>query len=267
VQAAAAQVQRSYERAQTLLTLKAGSVAQVEQARQDVVTAQEAVRRAQIEVDRGQDVLEDDLSVPADPKEGAEGVDEVPIYAPEAGYVLEKNVTPGRTIAPGQDAFVIGDLSQVWMLASIRQELLSQLHVGQTVRVSVAGLDGPPFDGTLSNLGQELDPITRVMPVRIVLKNPGHRLRPEMLATAEIPIGSPKSRLTVSSDAVQQVAGQDVVFVRTSPDRFVLRAVRVGPTTGGRTPVLEGVAAGEQIVVQGSFVLKSHLLRSTIEGD
>jgi cobalt-zinc-cadmium efflux system membrane fusion protein len=84
-----------------------------------------------------------------------------------------------------------------------------------------------------------------------------------MLIDAEITVGAGKPALVVPTDAVQQINGQDTVFVRTAPDRFVLRAVRVGRTTNAKTPVLEGLASGEQVVVRGSFVLKSHLLRST----
>ena len=213
------------------------------------------------------DVLEDDLRVPVEPKAGNEDADLVPIYAPAAGYVLERNITPGRTIAPGQDAFVIGDLSQVWMLASVRQDNLGALRVGQEATVTLPGLGDEHFVGKITNLGQELDPTTRAMQVRIVLNNPGQRLHPEMLANAEIPLGQTSSVLTVSSDAVQQINGQDIVFVRTAPDRFVVRPVRVGTTADAKTPILEGLKAGELVVVRGSFVLKSHLLRSTMEGN
>jgi len=71
----------------------------------------------------------------------------------------------------------------------------------------------------------------------------------------------------VPSDAIQQINGEDIVFVRIAPDRFVVRPVRVGPTSDTRTPILEGLKAGEEIVVHGSFTLKSHLLRSTMESE
>ena len=267
LEAAATLAKRNYDRMQSLLELKAASVLQVDQARQDLVAAEAAVKNARTEVERTTDVLEDDLRVPVEPKPGNEEADQVPILAPAAGYVLEKNITPGRTIAPGQDAFVIGDLSQVWMLASVRQDNLGQLRVGQPATVTLPGLGDERFVGKITNLGQELDPTTRVMQVRIVLNNPGQRLRPEMLANADIPIGQTTSVLTVPSDAVQQINGQDIVFVRTAPDRFTVRPVRVGSTADGKTPVLEGLKAGEQVVVHGSFTLKSHLLRSTMEGE
>jgi len=266
-EAAATLANRNYDRMQTLLELKAASVQQVDQARQDQVSAETAVQNARTEVERTRDVLEDELHVPVEPASGHEEANQVPIISPAAGYVLEKDITPGRTIAPGQDAFVIGDLSEVWMLASVRQDALGQLRLGQSVAVIVPGVANERFVGRITNLGQELDATTRAMPVRIVLSNSDQRLRPEMLANAEIPSGSSAPVLAVPSDAVQQINGQDIVFVRTAPDRFTVRPVRVGPTADGRTPVLEGLKKDEQVVVHGSFTLKSHLLRASMEGE
>lgn len=269
LEAASAQAQRKYDRAQKLLSLKAGSVQQVEEARQELVSAQAALKGGQIVIDRIKDQLEDYLRVPADPPPGTpeELADDVPILAPANGYIIEKYVTPGKTVQPATDAFLIGDLSQVWMLASVRQEHLAELRVGQPATVTLQGTTGQSFSGKITNLGQELDPTTRVMQVRIVLNNPGNRLRPEMLATAEIPVRERKPVLLVPSDAVQQIDGQDVVFVRTAADRFTVRPVRTEATAGGKTPIVDGLKAGEQIVVRGSFTLKSQLLKSTMESE
>src|ERR1044071_1535732 len=264
-QAGAALAQRNLERAGTLLELKAASQQQVDQARQDAVAAQTEVRSAETEVDRLKDLLEDDLRVPAEPKPGDETADQVPIVAPASGFILEKNITLGKAIDTMDDTFIIGDLSQVWMLASVRQDQLGSLRVGQTVRVTVAGVAGQQFEGRIANLGQALDPQTRTMQVRIVLSNSANQLRPEMLATAEIPAGPPRETVLVPSEALQQVAGQDVVFVRTAPDRFAVRPVQVAETHNGETPIVQGLKGGEQVVVKGSFVLKSQLLKATLE--
>jgi cobalt-zinc-cadmium efflux system membrane fusion protein len=264
-QSNAALAQRNVTRAETLLDLKAASQVQVEQARQDLVVAQTAVSNAEVEVGRLKDLLEDDLRVPADPKPGDETADQVPIIAPASGYILEKNITLGKAIDTMDDTFVIGDLSQVWMLASMRQDQLGQLHMGQSVRVTVAGVAGQQFEGKISNLGQELDPSTRTMAVRIALSNSGNVLRPGMLATAEVPGNARKMTVFVASDAVQQVDGQDVVFVRVAPDRFAVRAVEVAQTSNGQTPILQGLKGDEQVVVRGSFVLKSQLLRAALD--
>ena len=267
--ASAAQAQRNLDRAKRLLELKAGSVQQVEFAQEDLVNAQNAVRKAELEADRGKDLLEDDLRVPADPPPNRqdETEDDVPISAPADGYIIEKNITPNKAIALTDVTFVIGDLSKVWMLAAVHQEDLGKLRSGQPASVTLPGVDGVRFPGKITNLGQELDPATRVMQVRIELENKGSRLRPEMLADAEIPVGRGQTLMLVSSDAVQQVNGQDVVFVRTAEEHFVVRPVRTGETTDGKTPILEGIRPGEKVVIRGSFILKSQLLRSSLESE
>jgi len=135
------------------------------------------------------------------------------------------------------------------------------------VAVTLPGDPSFQSRGRIANLGQQFDPETRMMQVRIELNNPNNRLRPEMLAIAEIPMGAAKPGVSVPSDAVQEVNGQDVVFVKTAPDRFAVRAVRVGETSGGKTPVLEGLSPGDQVAVHGSFILKSKLLKSTLESE
>jgi membrane fusion protein, heavy metal efflux system len=269
VKAVALQARRNLDRAEKLLELKAGSVQQVEQVLQDLVSAESAVKKAEIEVDRGRDLLEDDLKVKADPP--ANGQDEiqdaVPIIAPADGYVLERNVTQGKTVDLTSVTFVIGDLSRVWMLASIRQEDLGTLRLNQPASVILPGPGNAPIKGTLTNLGQGFDPETRVMQVRIEVANPNGLLRPEMLADAEFGVGARKPAMLLPSDAVQQVNGQDAVFVRTAADRFQVRPVSVGETKDGNTPILEGVKPGDSVVVRGSFVLKSQLLKSTLEDE
>jgi membrane fusion protein, heavy metal efflux system len=264
---AVAQAQRNHERAQRLLNLKAGSVQQVEQTQQDVSTAEAAVRKAEIEIDRTRDVLEDDLRVPVEPKKDDPLADDVPIFAPAAGYVIEKNLTPGKAIDLTTNTFVLGDLSRVWMLASVSQGDLAKLRPGQNATVTLSPDAPTHYAGRVTNLGQRVDPETRMMEVRIELNNPGNTLRPEMLATADLPVGAASPAITVPSDAVQQVNGQDVVFVQAAPERFAVRPVRTGPTETGRTPVLEGLQAGESVVVSGSFALKSQLLKATLQSE
>jgi cobalt-zinc-cadmium efflux system membrane fusion protein len=159
---------------QTLLSLKAASTMQVDQARQDSVTADAELQSAEGEVDRARNLLEHDLHVTPDFPSGVhdETADQVPITAPAGGFVLEKQVTPGKSVSPaGGDAFVIGDLAEAWMLASVRAEHLSVLRVGQSAVVTLPGIPGQQFRGKITNLAQEFDATTRAMQARIVLQN------------------------------------------------------------------------------------------------
>jgi len=268
-EAAAALAQKNYDRTQRLYSLKAASLEEMERARQELVNAQAAVRDEQIEVEKEGVHLKVTLGIPADPGPEYRGDDPdlIPIRAPGAGYVLAKNVSAGAVVDPTKDIFVIGNLKRLWMIASVNETNIARLRVGQRTSVAVNAFPSEHFTGKITNLGQELDPVTRVMRVRIELENPSIKLRPEMLANAEIAVGGLRSLLLLPAEAVQQINDQDVVFVRKSVDRFEVRPVRAGETIDGRLAILEGLKAGDVVVTRGSFLLKSQLLKSSMESE
>ncbi len=268
-EAAAALAQKNYDRTQRLYSLKAASLEEMEHARQELVNAQAAVRDEQIEVEKERVHLDVSLGIPADPGPEYQGddADLIPIRAPGAGFVLAKNVSSGAVVDPTKDIFVIGNLKRLWMIASVNETNIARLRVGQSAGVTVTAFPNEHFAGKVTNLGQELDPVTRAMRVRIELENPSIKLRPEMLANAEIAVGGVRSLLLLPPEAVQQVNDQDVVFLRKSADIFEMRPVRVGETVNGRLAILEGVRAGDAVVTRGSFLLKSQLLKSSMESE
>ena len=267
--AAERMAQASYDRVQRLYMLKAASVEQVELARQELVNTMAELENARTDVQRNKTHLEDNLGIPAEVPEGnGKGYSElIPILAPASGYILQKSVTPGTTVTPGTDAFVLGNLKQLWMLAAVGQESIAKVKTGQSAQVSLPGIPGQRFAGTVTNLGQAFDPTTRRLQIRIQLEGSSELLHPEMLANVEIEAGTKHPVMLVDSSAVQQVNGQDVVFVRQAPDRFAVRAVRLGAAIHGRPTVVEGLQPGEEIVTRGGFLLKSQLLKSAMQGD
>jgi cobalt-zinc-cadmium efflux system membrane fusion protein len=130
--------------------------------------------------------------------------------------------------------------------------------------ISVPDVPAESFSGKVANLGQRFDPTTRQMQIRIEFTNIGGHLHPEMLARAQLQVGGKKAALLVPEDAVQQVNGQDAVFVRSTLDHFVMRPIQAGDSAQGMVSVLSGIRRGEQVVTQGSFLVKSQLLRSSI---
>jgi cobalt-zinc-cadmium efflux system membrane fusion protein len=267
-QGAAGLAQKNYERAQRLYSLKAGSLGEVDRARQELANAEAAVRDEQIELEKERIHLEGNLGVPADPgaEVGEEEADLVPIRAAGSGYILTKNITPGTVVDATKDLFIIGDLRRLWMIASVNEVNIRKVRVGQLATVKTNAFPSESFSGRITNLNPELDPVTRVMRVRIELANPEIRLRPEMLASAQIVVvGASRSVLLAPSDAIQQINDFDVVFVRKSEDRFEVRPVRLGDMFNGLVVLLEGVKPGDAIVTHGSFLLKSQLLKSSIE--
>lgn len=266
---AEALAQVNYDRMQRLYALRAASVEQTEQARQELVNARTALENGLTNVTRSKTHLEENLGIPADlpPNADAEAAELIPILAPASGYVLQKNATPGTTVEPASDIFVLGNTKHLWMLASVGQEFLGQLKTGEKAWVTLPGMPEQRFAGYVSNMGQAFDPTTRRLQVRIELENPKSVLRPEMLATAQIAVGETRPVIAISPEAIQQINGQDVVFVRTSSDHFALRPVKTGDSVNGKVVLADGVHAGEEVVTQGSFLLKSQFLKASMQGD
>jgi multidrug efflux pump subunit AcrA (membrane-fusion protein) len=271
--AAAAAALRQRDRAKTLLDLKAGSVEQVEHAETELRNAQAAVGSATIEVDRTRRHLVEFLEIPADHPEHPPGAlneedhDLIPIKSPATGTLLARNITPGMVVQPSGDLFVVTDLATLWTIASVSEEHLTSLRPGMPARTYVQAYPNRPFSGKIGNLGEELDPTTRTVRVRIDTPNLDGRLKPEMYATAEIDLGGSDSALFVPQEAFQEISGETVVFVRRAPDRFEATSVRLGRTVGNSQEVIRGLKPGDVVVTRGSFALKSVLLKASLGED
>jgi membrane fusion protein, heavy metal efflux system len=261
---------RQSNRARRLFELKAGSQQQVESAEAELRNVETALQAAQIELQRATQHLEDFLGVPAeDPHDSSPDAPEeeaglVPVRAPADGIVMERNVTPGTVVDASAKMFTVSDLQTVWAVLSVNEEYLSRLRLGQPVDVFVQAFPNQPFRGLISWIGEELDPATRTVQVRVALANKTGKLKPEMYAKAEIEMGGETATLLVPQESLQEVNGETVLFVQTAPGRFEVRTVQPGQPLGDLVEIRNGLREGETIAVKGSFVLKSQLLRASL---
>jgi cobalt-zinc-cadmium efflux system membrane fusion protein len=269
-QAALSLSERQRDRAKRLLDLKAGSVEQLEHTEAEVIQAQAALRAAEVELVRVRKHLTEFLQVPLqsheDHKEGEFEHEEdlIPVKAPAAGTIVTVAVTAGTVVTPGQPMFTLSDLTGVWMLASVPERHLGQLRVGAAARVMVQAEPGRSFPARVAYVADRLDPATRTLEVRLELANPRGALKPEMYATAEIPLGGARNGIFVPSAAIQSVGGAEAVFVETGQGRYTMRPVQTGRALDGSVEIVDGLAAGERVVTTGAFLVKSQMLRSSL---
>lgn len=249
------------DRAQRLLELRAGSRQDLETAEADLRNAQAAIEKAQSEVEKERAHLE----IFQLPIEGTDEEDDIPIPAPAAGLVLERKATVGSVVNSGDELFVITDVSSVWMIAAANEEDLSKLHPGQPVRVQVRAYPDREFAGRILKLGEELDPATRTLQIRIAVPNPHGLLKPEMYATASVHQFGKRPALVIPEEAIQEIDGVPTVFVQDSENEFRARTVEPGRHTDGGVEIVEGLKRGETVVVKGGFALKSQMLKTMIQ--
>lgn len=186
-----------------------------------------------------------------------DGVTLTAIRAPFAGVVTKVDASPGEVVDSERELFTIADLSQVWVQAEVYEKDLGRLRLSQPAMVRVDTYPDAPFTGRVTYVSDLLDPETRTARVRVVVANPGARLKLDMFAAVQLPTDFQRQVVAAPVGAVQQVEGKNVVFVRKGAARFEMRAVETGRRVGDTVEIAKGLAAGEPIVTQGAFHLKS----------
>lgn len=204
------------------------------------------------------------------PREGAGSHREAShsrMIAPFAGVIIRYNAAEGETFGPDDEVFAIADLSTAWVLADVYEKDIASIRSGPQARIVIDSYPGEVFLGRITYVSDFLDPKTRTARVRCEVPNESGKLRLDMFATAELPAAEGRQALMVPSEAVQQVDGRAVMFVRASEADFEPRNVTLGKLSDGWVEVTAGVREGEIVAAHGSFYLKSTMLRSQIGGE
>jgi cobalt-zinc-cadmium efflux system membrane fusion protein len=181
----------------------------------------------------------------------------IPVLAPIGGEVVERLVSPGQVVQAGQtQAFTISDLSNVWVLANVYQADLAAVRTGDDVVVET---DSYPdrFHGRISYVSPALDPNTRTLQARIVVDNPGEKLKRDMYCTVTVTAGSIPNAIAVPDASVlRDDNNQPFVYLATSANQFGRRDVEIGESLDGKTHILRGLSPGERVVGDGSLFLQ-----------
>lgn len=198
-----------------------------------------------------------------DPKSQGQAISDYTIRAPIDGTVISKDVTLREQIRPDAQIIRIADLSTVWITADIYQQhvpLLSSI-AGKPIKVRNDAWPDRSFEAKIFYTGEIMDEATRTIALRAVAENPEHLLKPGMFVTIEL-TGQANSEpvLQVPSTAVLEHQSAQFVFVKVAEDQFQRRDIKLGRSNQSSSVVLSGLAEGDQVVVEGGFILKSKML-------
>ena len=182
------------------------------------------------------------------------------LRAPIAGVVTERQASLGEYVSEQKPAFVVTDLSTLWVDLSVYRRDLAKVAVGESVRIDPED-GGDPVEAKISYLSPIGAADTQSAIARVVIENDG-RFRPGLFATGSVATAEVKVALAVSVDAIQSIDGRDVVFVRDG-DRFATRDVMLGRRDSAWVEILSGLKAGEPYASKNSFVVKAELAKGT----
>ena len=188
------------------------------------------------------------------------------IRAAIGGVVLDREVTLGESIERGAEICEIADMAAVWVIGNAYEKDLSRLRVGQSVGITVTAYPQTRFSGRVTHIGTVLDEKSRTVRVRCQVDNPSGKLHPGMFAQLAVQEGGKPGALLVPEAAVQEDANAKYVFV-VSGASYRRAGVRLGEASNGFHEVLSGLKAGDVVVTDGSFILKSESKKNEMEGD
>lgn len=196
--------------------------------------------------------------------EGGSGL--IILKAPMSGVITERQATIGEAVERSTSLFQIENLNSVMVNANVPEDQIGKVRVGQRASVKVSAYPDQRFSGVIDSLGSRVDEKTRALPVRLLVENRNGHLRPEMFASASLGVGDATSGIVVPSSAIDDDGPDRFVYVEKSGG-FEKRAVQLGATTHDNAVVTSGLKAGERIVVDGAFILKSESKKDELKGD
>jgi Cu(I)/Ag(I) efflux system membrane fusion protein len=187
------------------------------------------------------------------------------VTAPVDGVVEELMVLEGGMLTPDMVAARITPLGQVWVVAAVPESASGGLDVGATAQLSFAAYPGETMEARVTEVLPELNMETRTVQARLTVQNAEARLRPGMIGTASIEVGTARDVVQVPLDAVIRTGRGERVVVALGEGRFGTREVVTGLESGDRVEIRRGLTPGEEVVVSGQFLIDSESnLRSSL---
>ncbi len=168
--------------------------------------------------------------------------------APISGTVVENKAIRGAQVSPGDVLYTLGTLDEVWITGDIYEDDLARVNVGQELEAVTTAFPDQLFKGAIARISPNVDSSTHTLQIRCQVRNPGLRLKPQMLARVRI-VTRPGVALVVPQDALVFETDAYYAFVEAAPGRLEHRKVAVASwNEQGYARVVSGLKAGERVV-------------------
>ncbi len=180
-------------------------------------------------------------------------LEDLRLRAPFSGVVGLRNISVGALVTPGDLITTLVDDDQMKLDFTLPAVHLRAVEPGLEIRARSRALGDQVFEGTVSSIDNQIDPVTRSFTVRAMVPNEDNQLKPGLLMTVEL-YTRERDAVMVSEAAVMSEGGRHYVFVINNPDSDPVaeqRSVTIGQRSVGWVEILEGLSAGERVVTHG----------------
>lgn len=188
------------------------------------------------------------------------------VIAPFEGTVIEKHVVAGERVDESTTLFRLANLDTLWVIGSVYEKDIARVKRGQSASVSVKAYPDRVFRGAVKWVADTIDERTRTLKIRVEVDNRNRLLKPGMFARIAVDVEAKDGVITVPPSALQRQKDETIVFVDKGNGEFERREVTVGLRSLAGVEIIEGLVAGEKVVMEGSFILKSELEKEGFGG-
>jgi Cu(I)/Ag(I) efflux system membrane fusion protein len=165
-------------------------------------------------------------------------------------------VTQGSHVEAGATVLRLADLTHLWCEVQVPESEIASVRPGQPAALELPSEPGRRREATVTALVPMVDERTRAATARLELENPDGALKPGMFARVRVRTRTEAAALLIPADAVLDTGERQLVWIALGGGRFEPRTVRLGAAgEGGVVQVLDGLAAGESVVVSGQFLI------------
>jgi multidrug efflux pump subunit AcrA (membrane-fusion protein) len=186
------------------------------------------------------------------------------LKSPIDGVIVDRKASVGELVSKEKEIFTISDPTDLWVIAEIKERDIGAVKVGQDASFTVLAYPDETFRGKVVRIGNVVETESRTVEARVEVNNADGRLKPGMFADVEIVTTVLQDAVVISDKALQTEEDNQIVFVALNGNKFQKRAVKIGMEQRGRVQVLEGLKVGENVVTDGSFILKSEMLKGEL---
>lgn len=179
----------------------------------------------------------------------------ITLYSSATGIVRKKNATVGKYFKEGQNFFELSDLEDVWVEMDVYEHDAALVQISQKTDLVFTSLPGVIVQGEIDFISPVLDSQSRTLKVRATIKNSTGKLKPGMVANATLNIELEGEPLVVPRNAIIDTGKRKVVWVKVSNKKFQAKLIRTGYESEGYVEIKHGLKEGEEVVIEGSFLL------------
>ncbi len=186
-------------------------------------------------------------------------MDRLSVTAPRDAVVLDIGAAPGefsKSLDAPAPLCTLADLSTVWVMGDVYEKDIVGVKAGDSAQIIVSAYPGAPLEGRVGNVGDAIDPLTHALKLRVVLSNPGEKLKPEMFASIRV-LRATVVGIQVPTAAVLREPAGTYVFVQKTPGHFEKRAVTLGRSVGAEIEVTSGLQPDETVVTEGALLVRA----------